>query len=330
MSELRLNTATGDWVLVANERGNRPQPRQDALEPHLQPSYEKGCPFCPGNKEEPEHFRLTGPTGHEVRVLANKFPAVSSGPAPLPGKSIFERHMRASGLHDVVIEHPEHSFSFARGSQDELHLVLRAWQKRYRTLLKIPHTRHVVVFKNHGTRAGSSLPHPHSQIVSLPVLPSAVRLRVETAMHVSNTLGRCVFCCMLEHEREAAVRVIESNQSFTAFVPYAAFSPYSVWILPHRHCCDFSHTTEVELVQLASILHHTLVRLSRGLHDPDYNLVIRSAVPSTVGEDYFHWYISVVPRLQKSAGFELGTGMFINSSLPEDDAGFLREVALGR
>jgi UDPglucose--hexose-1-phosphate uridylyltransferase len=130
---------------------------------------------------------------------------------------------------------------------------------------------------------------------------------------------------MLEHEQEAEVRVVETNRSFTAFIPYAAFSPFSVWILPHRHCCDFAHVEDAELADLSKILHSTMRRLSSSLGNPDYNLVIRSAVPATVGEDYFHWYISIVPRLQKAAGFELGTGMFINSSLPEEDAAFLRD-----
>lgn len=325
MSELRLNPATGDWVLVASERGKRPHAYREHSETPCTPEYEKSCPFCPGNKNEIAHFEVPLPDGGLVRVLPNKFPAVSAGVIPKPNASLFERHMPAGGCHDVVLDNPRHNFRFAEGREADLRAVVQAWRDRYRQLASDSHTRHVVIFKNYGPRAGSSLPHPHSQIVSLPVLPSQVRLRVETAMNVSNTLGRCVFCCMLEHEREAGVRVIESNDSFTAFVPYAAFSPFSIWILPHRHCCDFSRLEDDEVVDLSQILHSALVRLYNSLGNPDYNLVIRSAVPATVGEDYFHWYISVVPRLQKAAGFELGTGMFINTSLPEDDAAYLRE-----
>lgn len=325
MSQLRLNAATGDWVLVANERGDRPHAYREHAERPPAPDYEKSCPFCPGNRDETPHFQIALPESGFVRVLPNKFPAVSAGLVPKPNASLFERHMPAGGCHDVVVDNPRHNFRLAEGSEPELHAVVHAWRDRYRQLASDPHTRHVVVFKNYGVGAGSSLPHPHSQIVSLPVLPSQVRLRVETAMNVSNTLGRCVFCCMLEHEREAETRIVETNGSFTAFVPYAAYSPFSVWILPHRHCCDFARIEDHEMADLSKILHSTLKRVSDSLGNPDYNLVIRSAVPATVGEDYFHWYISIVPRLQKAAGFELGTGMFINTSLPEEDAAFLRE-----
>lgn len=326
MSQLRLNTATGDWVLVASERGKRPNSYQDPIQSHDEPEYDPGCPFCPGNREEKDHFTLPQPKDWSVKVLPNKFPAVSPGEYPLPSKSLFERHMTASGVHDVVVESPRHNYHFATGTQEELHLVLQAWRKRYRQLAEDEHTRHIVVFKNYGAKAGSSLPHPHSQVVSLPVLPSQVRQRIETAMHVSNTLGRCVFCCMLEHEQEASTRIVDSSPCFSAFVPYAAFSPFSIWLLPHRHSCDFSTITDRELLDLSKMLHRITTRMATGLGDPDYNLVLRSAVPSTVGKDFFHWYISLVPRLQKSAGFELGTGMFINTSLPEDDAAFLRGV----
>ena len=146
-------------------------------------------------------------------------------------------------------------------------------------------------------------------------------------MHVSNTLGNCVFCEMLEQERAAGERILNATEHFTAFVPYAAFSPYSVWIVPQRHSCNFACITDAELSDLSVLLHWVLVRLDRGLGDPDYNLVVRSALPSTVGEDYFHWYISIVPRLSRAAGFELGSGMFINASVPKADAAYLRGEA---
>ena len=122
--------------------------------------------------------------------------------------------------------------------------------------------------------------------------------------------------------RRAAVL---SGDEFTALVPYAAFSPYSVWIIPHQHRSCFGQTTDAEIAELARVLREVLARFYRGFHDPDYNLVLRSLAPNVAGR-FYHWYLALVPRLGKAAGFELGTGMFINTNLPEDDARRLREL----
>jgi UDPglucose--hexose-1-phosphate uridylyltransferase len=327
MSQLRLNPATGDWVVIASERDKRPESASLQNQDDLADQHRENCPFCPKQEEEEPVFVFLDDEGRwTLRVLANRFPAVLPGQQPIPSENLFERHMTGTGHHDVVVEHRRHNFHTARNPSQPLQVILSAWRRRYRELAGLPHTKHVVVFKNHGRRAGASLEHPHSQIVSLPVLPSQVRYRLETAMHVSNTLGTCVFCKMLAEEQKATERVVLTTEHFTAFVPYAAFSPYSVWIMPHRHSCNFGSVTDPELEDLSQLLHSVLLRLYHGLGDPDYNLVVRSALPSTVGEDYFHWYISIVPRLSKAAGFELGSGMFINSSLPEADAEYLREL----
>jgi UDPglucose--hexose-1-phosphate uridylyltransferase len=330
MSHLRLNPATGDWVVIASERDKRPE--NTSRHPYLDDQadhHRENCPFCPKKVEETPVFRFTDDEGRwTLRVLANRYPAVAPGERPTPNQDLFQRHMAGTGHHDVVVEHRLHNFRLAREPSSALGPVLSAWKRRYRELAKLPDTKHVVVFKNHGARAGASMEHPHSQIVSLPVLPSQVRYRLETAMHVSNTLGNCVFCSMLAHELESMDRVLQRSKHFTAFVPYAAFSPYSVWIMPHRHSCDFASVTEAELADLSQTLHWVLSRVYHGLGDPDYNLVVRSALPSTVGEDYFHWYISIIPRLGKAAGFEMGSGMFINSSLPEADAAYLRKLKI--
>ena len=330
MSQLRLNPATGDWVVIASERDKRPD--NTSCHHHTDDQadhHRENCPFCPKQEEEEPIFCFTDDEGcWTLRVLANRYPAVAPGEQPAPSEDLFQRHMPGTGHHDVVVEHRRHNFHLARESSSFLQLVLSAWRRRYRELAKLSYTKHIVVFKNHGVKAGASMEHPHSQIVSLPVLPSQVRYRLETAMHVSNTLGSCVFCKMLVQEQESADRVLLCSNHFVAFVPYAAFSPYSVWITPHRHCCTFGSITEAELTDLSEVLHWVLLRIYHGLGDPDYNLVIRSALPSTVGNDYFHWYISIIPRLSKAAGFELGSGMFINSSLPEDDATFLRELKI--
>jgi len=161
------------------------------------------------------------------------------------------------------------------------------------------------------------------------VAPSQVSERGHEAMRYHYDRGSCVYCDMLRAERADQARVVVEGRCFTAFVPYAAFSQHTVWVLPHRHACCFSMTQDDELDDLAAVLRDLLARYYHGLSDPDYNLVVRSIANELVGARYYHWYVAVVPRIAFPAGFELGTGMFVNTSLPEDDARFLRGVHAG-
>jgi UDPglucose--hexose-1-phosphate uridylyltransferase len=315
MSELRYNPATRDWVIVAPERSKRPQGQAVA------------CPFCPGAEDHTpgETLRFSGPDGNWlVRSFPNSFPVVTSCEGCLTPWGDFPELARPSaGLHEVVAESPGHGDSLGRLPVEHVELVLRAWRDRNRALLEVPGIEHVIIFKNHGPGAGSSLDHPHSQIVGLPVLPAQVQIRLEEAIRSYSVFGRCLYCQMLERERADRSRLVDECGDFTAFIPYAAFSPYSLWIFPRTHNSCYAQLEDGDLADLAGILHRCLQRLDRLLDDPAYNLVVRS-LPSA-GNRYFHYYLAIVPRLSKAAGFELGTGMFINSHLPEDDARELRE-----
>lgn len=316
MSELRYNPATRDWVIVAPERSQRPQGPVVA------------CPFCPGAEEHTpdEQLRFNDEAGRwVVRSFPNRFPVVTyQQDAPGSQGEFPELARPASGLHEVVAESPRHGDSLSRMPRAQVELVLRTWRDRSRALLQTPGVEHVIVFKNHGPSAGSSLDHPHSQIVGLPVLPVQVQVRLEEAVRSYSVWGQCLYCQMLARERADGERVVAESESFTAFVPYAAFSPYSLWIFPRRHASCFSLATDTELTELSGVLSQVLGQLDRLLGDPAYNLVVRSISCQTAGARYFHYYLAIVPRLGKVAGFELGTGMFINSHLPEDDARALR------
>lgn len=314
MSELRYNIATREWVIVAPERAQRPQ------------SPRTGCPFCPGAEENTpdETFRMGDPDGNWlVRAFPNRFPVVAPYEGDLATRGAFPAFSRpASGIHEVVAESPVHGDSLTRLRPYHMEMVVRAWRDRTRALLARPNVEHVIVFKNHGVGAGSSLDHPHSQIVGLPVVPVQVQVRLEEAARRYSAWGRCLYCEMLERERAAGERVVAESEGFTAFVPYAAFSPYSIWIFPHEHAACFSSLSDEALPSLARVLQEALGKLERLLADPAYNLVIRSISYAS----YFHYYLAIVPRHSKMAGFEMGTGMFINSHLPEDDARQLREA----
>jgi len=334
MPHLRQDVATKEWVIFAPERARRPEDlRDESLArsgwTHERPAFEPRCPFCPGNEDNTpgETLRYLNPDGSwQVRSCPNRFPALQPGDPPQRDGGRFERRMQGVGLHEVIIESPLHDTTLALQGLAEVSLVVRAWSERLRDLRTRPEAEHVILFKNHGTRGGTSLAHPHSQVVSLPVTPRSVRHRMEEAMRYHNDYGECVHCHMLWREKLEGRRVVLEGQTCSAFVPFAASQPFLVWIVPHRHSGCLSTMEPPEQEDFAAVLRETLARFYHGLGDPDYNLVFRTASRDYVSVPFAHWYAALIPRLTNPAGFELGTGMFINTHLPEDDAAYLRGV----
>jgi UDPglucose--hexose-1-phosphate uridylyltransferase len=333
LSELRYNVATREWVVIAPERGRRPNEFQQQGRPRTadRPAHRADCPFCPGGEQNTpgETLRYLDSEGNWlVRSFPNRYPALSCDSQPTPaGNDVFRRKLRGSGVHEVVAESPLHNQTLALQPLDQVLLVLKSWRERSRSLHAQHDLEHITIFKNHGLAAGTSLEHPHSQIIGLPVVPSGVRGRLDAAQHYYQTGLGCVFCGMLQSERQDGERVVVEGRLHTAFVPFAAYSPYSMWILPHRHGHCFGLCEDDELEDLAQVVRQALAKLYHGLGDPDYNLMVRSGNPPGPGVHYWHWYLAIVPRLSRLAGFELGTGMFICASLPEADAAYLRGVA---
>ncbi len=331
---MRYNVATRDWVVVAPERARRPEDFR-ATKPALtsdRPAHREDCPFCPGGEANTAGETLRFCDSEEnwlVRAFPNRYPALTAEPEEgLARGGLFQRRRFGSGVHEVVAESRLHNMTLALQSEAEIELVLRAWQQRSQDLFKKRELEHLVVFKNHGVSAGSSLEHPHSQIIGLPVLPSSVRRRFDDAFRFFQKGKGCVFCEMLRAELDDGTRVVFETYGFVALVPFASDTPFTVWIVPKRHSHCFALSEQTQLSDLASVVKQVLARLYLGLRDPDYNLIVRSANPPGPGTHFFHWYITVVPRLSRMAGFELGTGMFIRSSLPEADAAYLRGLQL--
>ncbi|WP_113958153.1 galactose-1-phosphate uridylyltransferase [Roseimicrobium gellanilyticum] len=332
--ELRYNPITLDWVIMAAARGRRPDDfHKEIPEPRpIQAPYSEGCPFCPGNEKQtdPEILRDAAPDGKwAVRVLPNKFAAFT--PTPELHRQAHEsfRSMAAAGAHEVVVEHPRHDLALADMDVPHLATILRVYRARYMELKKLAHVRGIVVFKNHGERAGSSLLHPHSQIIAAPVVSCQVRMRLHEARRFHEVHGECLYCRVMADELKAGERVVETSRSFTAFVPYASLSPYHTWIFPTTHAPSYDSITDEQIEELATVLKRLLVRLRTAAGDPDYNFTIRSAPVGEESACCFHWYLAVVPRLSHLAGFELGSGTYINSLPSEESAARLRQVRLG-
>jgi len=328
MSELRLNLITREWVVIATERAKRPEEFRKLKNKKNLPEYLDSCPFCPGNEQRTpdEIMRIPYGDGWKIRVTPNKFSALSPD-VKRERKNEGGRHIITGfGKHEVIIESPVHNMSIANMPVDDIKNIIMTYRERFDAIYQEPGIEHVIIFKNYGEGAGTSLLHPHSQIIGTPVTPLQVRHRIEEGMRYFDNTGGCLMCSCLNDEISDGRRIILNTGHFVTFVPFAAISPFHTWIFPKRHCATFSSITEEEVNDLARHLKTILRKFYAGLEDPDFNYVIRSENPKECKSEYFHWYISIVPRITQTAGFELGSGMFINTSIPEESAEFLRKI----
>lgn len=329
MSELRYNIISRDWVVISTERAKRPSDFVN-LKKIVQPipDFKDNCPFCPGNEGDgsDETFRIRDKKSWLVRSIYNKFPALSPKEKIERMNTGVFHSISGYGNAEVIIESPRHNLCTAIMSDEEVGNVIKAYRSRYLEVQKMKGIEAVIIFRNHGASAGTSLEHPHSQLIATPIVPPQIRNRIESAVRFYDNAGKCVFCEMMEEELAAKKRVLLENKSFASFLPYAGAVPFLTWIFPKRHASSFGDINDEEMIDLAAILKQTLAKLYFGLNNPDFNYTIRS-IPVKEGEkEYFHWYLSIVPRITQPAGFELGTGIFINASLPEESAEFLRQV----
>lgn len=330
MSELRQNRVTGVSVIIAPERSNRPQRRAGGVDiPPPRLSFDPECPFCPGNEAMLpsilENVPADGPPGWKVRVVPNKYPALTPDAAVSP-PTRYGGGAAGYGHHEVVIESPRHDAEFASMSEGEIAAVLSVYHLRFVWLSKQRAIDRVILFRNHGSARGASLVHPHAQLVALPMTPPDLQTRAALARSWYERYRRCVLCDEMDLERADGRRVIGETESFTALVPFAATCPFEVWIVPRRHQASFAEIGGGELGEAGLLLRDVLCRLKSALGDPPYNFVVDSAGPAEAGSLHLHWYVRIAPGLATPGGFELATGMSINPSSPEGNAQTLRSA----
>ncbi len=332
MAELRQNMATKEWVIISTERAKRPDSYIEKHKPVItetQLFHDPTCPFCPSNEELDLEVERTPSNGEwQTRVVKNRFPALSEQGDVNRTFDGVHRSITGVGYHEVVVEHPRHNTTLALMKAEEIKIYLETMLSRGWDLQRDSRVEQVVYFKNHGSRAGASLKHPHSQIIGLPVVPNDIRRRIEEARRYFDDTGYCVYCTMMQDELKNKDRLVAISKHFVAFVLYAAPAPFHLWIVPRKHSVSFLYAQDDELMNLAYILRNVLRKLYIGLRDPAYNLIFRTAPAKEISNDYLHWYVTIVPRLSHSAGFELGSGIFINPSIPEESAEFLRNVKI--
>jgi UDPglucose--hexose-1-phosphate uridylyltransferase len=330
MADLRKDPVTGRWVIISTERQKRPS---DFEVETVTVSSDESCPFCEGHESQttPEilAYRNGSPgntRGWELRVVPNKYPALRvEGTLDREGEGLFDR-MNGIGAHEVIIETPDHKQTLATMGEPQIEKVFWAWRDRVLDLKRDVRLRHIVIFKNHGPSAGATLNHAHSQLIALPIVPREMAEELEGARQHFQQKERCVFCDIMRQELRDGSRVIADSADFVALAPYAPRFPFEMWLMPKRHRSRFEEATPGEFASLARMLKDMLQRMNATLLSPPYNLIVHSSPLQENAGDYYHWHVELMPKLTRVAGFEWGTGFYINPTGPEEAADVLRKA----
>ncbi|MFQ6091834.1 MAG: galactose-1-phosphate uridylyltransferase [bacterium] len=341
MPELRHDPIQRRWVIIATERAMRPTDFEVAAEPEK----ESTCPFCEGNEGmtppeilayRDEGSKANGP-GWTVRAVSNKFPALRiEGGLDRRGVGLYDA-MNGVGAHEVIIETTDHSLTMADLDHDQMVRVLTAYRDRIVDLKRDNRFRYILIFKNHGAVAGASLGHTHTQLIATPVTPRTVAIELDTSKEHYGQKERCLMCDLVKQETSFPDRIVRDDGHYVVLSPFASRFPFECWVIPKVHSCAFELTTDEGLHRLAETMKDVLSRLKQSLNDPPYNFILHTspnteAKPKradhwqTVEYDY-HWHFEIMPRLTRVAGFEWGSGFYINPTPPEEATRYLRQVA---
>ena len=332
MPELRKDPITGRWVIIATDRPRRPG---DFVREQVAPRGVRACPFCPGSEDKtpPEvlAYRNGGAAnepGWTLRVIPNKFPALRvEGSMERQGEGLYDK-MTGIGAHEVIIETADHALTTADMPEKRVEDLFWAFRDRALDLKKDRRLRYVLLFKNHGEAAGSSIEHTHSQLIALPVVPKRVQEEMTGARRYYEFKERCIYCDIIRQELDTGSRVVLETDHYLAIAPYAPRFPFETWILPRAHRSHFEDFDAPALQNLAWVFRALLRKLDRVLERPPYNMVIHTSPIQEGPDPSYHWHIELIPKLTKVAGFEWGTGFYLNPTPPEEAAKFLRDTGL--
>ena len=333
MPELRKDPIIGRWIIISTERGKRPT---DFI---VEKSETRGgfCPLCPGNENTtpPEVLSYSSAGEHqanrpgwELRVVPNKYPAlIIEGNLSKEGDGLYDR-MNGIGAHEVIIETPDHNETFTSLPPERMVKVFLAYRDRLLDLAQDPRFRYVMVFKNFGAAAGASLEHSHSQLIALPILPRMISSEIDGSLSYYKYKERCVFCDIIRQEINQNHRVVAQNDLFIAIVPYAPRSPFEMWVLPKHHASSYLSMDDDHFKALSSIFSECMRRLNACIPNVPYNFVLHGAPLRSQSLEHYHWHFEIMPKLTMIAGFEWGSGFYINPIPPEQAAQFLKEAAI--
>jgi UDPglucose--hexose-1-phosphate uridylyltransferase len=338
MGELRLDPMTARWVIISTEKDLGPA-EYDIESPRIDGNGQ--CPFCIGNEKltppevDADRDAGTAPDspGWITRTVPNKFPALQNElNLDRSGVGVFDM-MNGVGEHEVIVEDTDHNKQLADLSIEQIRKVINVYKRRSIELGKDERFKYVLIFKNYGLAAGASLEHSHTQLISLPIIPKRVMEELECAHKYYDYKERCVFCDITRQEQEYRHREICENDDFIAFCPFASRSPFEISIVPRQHQPYFTDINDSQIENFSKILKEILMRMRQALDNPPYNFIIHTTpLNGSNGSNdlhvYYHWHVEVMPKLSKIAGFEWGSGFYINSTSPETASKYLREVKI--
>ncbi len=333
MPELRKDPILGRWIIIARERSKRPTDFVVAS-----PDTVGGfCPLCPEHERTtPDEVLAYGRNpgqpanspGWKLRVVPNKYPAlVIEGELDKEGEGLYDR-MNGIGAHEVVIESPNHSDRFAFLPPEQMILTFQAFRERIHDLSQDPRFLYVMIFKNFGKDAGASLEHSHSQLVALPIMPRMLEAELKGSLEYFKYKDRCVFCDIIRQEMQQKIRLVCENDKFVTLTPFAPRTPFEMWIMPKKHSSAYREQDDASLASLTNIFSETLRRLDGCIPGVPYNFVLHTQPLREKPQEHFHWHFEIVPKLTSIAGFEWGTGFYINPMPPEDTCQYLRDIVL--
>ena len=336
MTELRKDPIIDNWVIISTERGRRPLDYKIKTEEKKKDN----CVFCEGNesKTPPEIFAfreegtMENKPGWKVRVVPNKYPALKMEEKEIILKEagMFKK-MNGLGAHEVIIETPHHHKDFDNLSIDNIVLILKTYRQRYLDLYGDKRIKYILIFKNYGIDGGASLEHSHSQLIATPIIPQRIKEELRGAKEYFDLNTRCIFCDYIKQEIKSKDRLIKETEKYVAISPFAARFPFETWILPKYHNARYEEISDNDILSLAGIMKEILFRIKKKLNNPPYNFIIHTAPSKEFStrewpdlDKKYHWHIEIIPRLTKIAGFEWGTGFYINTTSPEEAARILR------
>ena len=328
MHDIRKDSLTGDWVIIAENRADRPV--------EYQPLYQRKsvapCPFCLGNEQQTPAAIKAYHNGRKepwlVRVVPNKYPALYAGETNGAANAQHELFPStpAIGHHEVIIESPRHVTSLSELTDEELSCTMQAYMDAVARCRCDQNIRSATIFKNCRFEAGASIEHAHSQFISLPVVTAQIQHRIDACRTYFEQTGKLLQQDMLEFELRQQSRIVHTQGNFVVYCPYASRAPFQICVTYRGWPSEFESMDEPQANELAWLLRKAVKALETALHEPAYNLIIQLAPFSLEHNNFYHWYVEIFPRVTRAAGLEWGTECWINPIPPESAAQRLRAL----
>jgi len=333
-SELRFDLVSRDWVVIATGRGKRPEAFKKEKRVKIEIP-KKDCPFCNiETQEKPVLLYSRGkkiplergtPKNWTIVVVPNKYPALL--PYPKLEKKIegkLYQTMNAVGFCELVVMR-NHEKHFPHFKISQVKEVFDVYQERYLALMKKPFVNYVSIFHNHGAEAGASQPHPHSQIITTPLIDVDLKRALFNSERYLKENKKCLYCQMNNWEKRLKKRIVFENKDFLAICPFASKSAFQIIISPKKHLAYFEKITEKEKWLLSEVFQVVMEKLYKALNDPPYNFYLHTAPCDGKKHPHYHWHWTILPKTAIPAGFEIGTRMEISTIEPEKAAEYLRK-----